>query len=104
MKNLEFKGKFFTFMSNLTPEKQTQIKETIGDSTNNNRVVTVSQVIRYLTRKNASTAQRRLGINIRIRYNTDQLKIRRDMNWSNRTDAFDINEFLGLVEVVSYCV
>lgn len=75
----------------------TEIKEAIGDSTNNNRVPTASQFGRFLlkSRKYKSFARQ---------YAVVYSALRNDMK-SNRTtsrsDAFDINEFTETLEIVN---
>lgn len=75
-----------------------KIKQMIGDSTNNNRNLTVNQVIRFFTRRNASVKQRLWGKVIKSIF--EDLKpylysARKDFN--NRSDALDVKEFLILV-------
>lgn len=71
------------------------IKTAIGDSTFNNRTVTVNQVIRFLATRR-SLALKNLGIQLETVYNLefigDTLDSQRIFN--SRTDAIDINEFL----------
>lgn len=78
------------------------VKRTIGDSTFNHRTPTVSQVIRFLSRRNATKQQRALAKQLRTVYNTPivkrYLKAGRESIFSNRTDAFDINELLLVVQ------
>lgn len=67
------------------------IKVNVGDSTNNKRVPTVRQVIRFL-QKGLFTTE--LGNDLEVVYTTLRQrnlfkKVRRN---NNRTDAFDINE------------
>lgn len=91
--------KYLTFITNLQTVVQTKgrnsIKTTIGDSTFNNRVLTINQVIRYLTRRNATTTQRQLGKQLRKTYSLlkEDLHFNRALGAPFRTDAFDINEF-----------
>jgi len=70
-----------------------RLKAAIGDSTNNHRTPTVSQVIRFLNRKNSSKNQRQLGKKLRNIYPMLRTTAKNFRN-SNRTDAIDINEFL----------
>lgn len=73
----------------------------IGDSTNNNRQPSVSQVIRYFTRSSASKRQREAGNALKAVYDTYRSEIRsaRHSRASSRTDAIDINEFIKFFEV-----
>jgi hypothetical protein len=71
------------------------IKRAIGDSVNNHRVPTVNQIVRFLTRRNASAKQRHVGKQLKNVYSVlrpKALEVARVEN--NRTDAMDINEFL----------
>lgn len=72
------------------------IKTKIGDSVNNNRTVTVSQFIRFL-----STFNKRkwvdLAVNLDLVYNTYRSDII-DFRLSNRTDAVDINELIYFLD------
>lgn len=71
------------------------IKEAIGDSINNNRTVTVSQVIRYLTSRR-NTDLKDLGLQLEVVYE----ELLEDLHEARigllRTDAFDINEFINV--------
>lgn len=72
------------------------LRITVGDSISNNRVPTVSQVIRYL-RGNVfdNSTGRQLSAVYRILLSRQLLrKVRRN---NNRTDAYDINEFFTVV-------
>ena len=75
------------------------IKDRVGDSLNNNRVPSVNQVIRFLTRENSSTRQYEIGRTLRQIYNATRRTLRQNRS-TLRTDAFDINEFTGNVETV----
>jgi len=73
------------------------IKLAIGDSVGNNRTVTVNQLIRFLSTRRTLTL-RVLGAQLQAVYAlsliTEGLE---DLRWTNeRTDAFDINEFLAV--------
>ena len=74
------------------------IKVRIGDSTNNHRVLTVNQLIRFLsTRRNPSYVN--LGKTLSRVYNSNRstiLQVRLD-NGLTRTDAIDINELTGFL-------
>lgn len=70
-----------------------QIKRSIGDSTNNNRGLSVNQVLRFLSRKNPS-----LGKQLEVTYN----RVRHFM-WVNRlstarTDAYEWNELSDVLD------
>jgi len=73
----------------------TNLKKKIGDSVRNNRVPTVRQVIRYLKRPGATRIQKVLGNNINFTYDIlkDDIAAFRTL-LNNRTDGFDINEFI----------
>ena len=81
----------------------TKLKEAIGDSTNNHRIPTVNQVIRFLNRKNSSKNQRQLGKKLRNIYPMLRETTKAFRN-SNRTDAIDINEFLFTYWVDVMCL
>ena len=75
------------------------IKSIIGDSTNNNRTLTVNQVIRFLNKN----GYRKLAAEINALYFRLNNEIRDFRNTtSSRTDAIDVNEFLTVVECVGY--
>lgn len=72
-----------------------EVKATIGDSINNNRVLTVGQLVRFLT--NAGRTNKVLGSNLNIIYDL----LRNDIvssRLNGRTDAIDINEFINFYE------
>lgn len=72
-----------------------EIKLKIGDSINNNRVITVNQLVRFLsTRRNAN--YKALGVALTTTYGLlkDNISIARAATY--RTDAFDINEFINM--------
>ena len=58
--------------------------------------MSVNQVIRFLTRKNASRNQRAVGLILKGNYETVRSKVRaeRPFRDSARTDAVDINEYI----------
>ena len=70
------------------------VKATIGDSINNNRTLTVGQVVRYLNSGNSGIkGAKALGTNIANVFNI----LRNDINanrMNNRTDAVDYFEFI----------
>ncbi len=85
---------FFDTLTNVVYSLDTvEVKLVLGDSINNNRTLTVSQVIRYLlsssSRKNVA-----LGRSLRTVFNElkEDIKFNR---FNNRTDAIDINEFIN---------
>lgn len=73
------------------------IKLAIGDSTNNNRVPTVNQVIRFLGRAGTPRAQKFLGKQLLSVYNTASVKSLILDSRGFRTDAIDINELIFAV-------
>lgn len=72
----------------------TAIKETIGDSVNNNRTVTVNQLIRFLTSRRKANL-RLLGLQLETVYASPLLKagISEIRFLTDRTDAIDFSEF-----------
>lgn len=74
--------------------KNSRIKFSVGDSTRNNRVPSVNQVIKFLTRKNSSNRQRVVGNQLKNVYPVLRSKLR-NIRLSERSDALDINEFLS---------
>lgn len=77
---------------------RTTVKSLIGDSTANNRTITVNQLVRYLevtgyytTASNVRKLQRNLS---------GRLNSYRTRN-NNRTDAFDVNELLTVLTNVA---
>ena len=89
--------KYLVFYSNLiklvNELDTTDVKLTIGDSINNNRTLTVGQVVRFLD-SSRSRKNLKLGTSLQSVY-----ELLRDDIKSNRinlrTDAIDINEFLN---------
>jgi len=74
------------------------IKESIGDSTRNNRVVTVNQLIRYLS-GSSSRSRRTLGRKLAVVYGSVRPNVRFAIN--NRTDAIDLTEFSNYITLCS---
>lgn len=70
------------------------VKSTIGDSTNNNRVPTVSQMIRFLNTIGSS----KLATNLSVSYDVLKEALYQRRSSTSRTDAFDINELLDEFE------
>lgn len=94
-------AKYKTFFNNLITVlnryDNDDIKTAIGDSTNNNRTVTVNQVIRFLgTRRNAGLKS--LGEDLSFAYDTLREDIAEARTTNNRSDAFDINEFINVYD------
>lgn len=71
------------------------IKIALGDSIDNNRTLTVSQVIRYLNTKRKFKS---LGLNLGTAFNLLRSDILAERD-NFRTDAVDINEFLLYFEM-----
>lgn len=70
------------------------VKSFIGDSTNNNRTLTVNQVVRFLNATGRYTLAATLtAVSKRL---TDDINASRYYSDINRTDAVDINEFLNV--------
>ena len=73
----------------------THVKAQVGDSTNNNRVPSVRQVIRFLRSKEDILAARDLRVTYRYLLSKGLFaKLRKNCN---RTDAYDMNEFHKVV-------
>lgn len=83
----------------LTAVGRNDLKASIGDSTNNNRTATVSQVIRFLTRTGATRKQRILGKNLNIAYGIIRTNVVANRFLNFRSDAIDINEFISTYEI-----
>lgn len=83
-------AKFRSDMRNTANSKS--VKEVIGDSTDNNRTVTVNQVIRYLTQ----TGQRTVATRLVTAYNIlrPTIQEQRLADGIVRTDAIDLDEFV----------
>lgn len=99
------KTKVAVFLNNLRDIIKTldttEVKDTIGDSINNNRTLTVNQVIRYLvTRRNPKL--KALGTQLSAVYYTIG-KSALEMRYNNRTDALDINELILALSITSIC-
>lgn len=92
-KYIQFFNQLNTVVNSLDP---VEVKLTLGDSINNNRTLTVGQVVRFLT----STRNRRLT-KIGTSLNNVFSIVRGDIKGSRnnyRTDAIDINEFLNFYQ------
>lgn len=75
------------------------IKLAIGDSTSNNRTVTVKQLIRFLdTRRKRDF--KKLGWNLSVVYTSVRSEVFLNRS-SLRTDAVDIHEFVNFLETYS---
>lgn len=72
--------------------RTTKIKAVLGDSTTNNRTLTVNQVIRYLRLTKRKTLANRLETVSEIL--KPVVLARREIRSSLRTDAVDINELV----------
>lgn len=73
---------------------QSRVKRSIGDSTQNNRTISVNQLVRFLTRRGNR------GDQILARRISTLLESVRDLvslNRINRTDAVDVSEFLEVL-------
>lgn len=72
------------------------VKVSVGDSINNNRSLTVSQVVRFLTEVSANQERNILGVNLAAAYKRLRpLILQGRAVTRNRTDAIDINEFIN---------
>lgn len=95
-------SKLNTFVNRLVDilgeEDRNTVKSLIGDSTLNNRTVTVGQLIRYLE----TTGRFTTANNVRKVYTTLSARLTsyRTRN-NNRTDAFDVNELLTVLTSVA---
>lgn len=72
------------------------IKRSIKDSVNNNRVITVNQLIRFLKKKDSNLA---LKVSVAYGFVKHDIKFDR-VFYTRRTDAVDINEFLRMCTVM----
>lgn len=75
-----------------------EIKQAIGDSINNNRALTVNQVVRYLTsRRNKD--KKLLGEQLQVVYDATRFRVilNRRTNGLRRNDAIDVGEFVRAV-------
>jgi len=70
-----------------------EVKLTIGDSINNNRTLTVNQLVRFLT-DSKNRKFKKLGNSLLAVKELIAADIINSRN-NNRTDALDINEFLN---------
>lgn len=80
--------------ANVRGEESRNIKFVLGDSINNNRTLTVSQVVRYLTSINCV----RLANTVELV--TEILQDEIEKARTNRTDAIDINELVNTYRTV----
>lgn len=72
------------------------VKATIGDSINNNRVLTVGQLVRFLN-TNPVSGGKTLGASLENVYGVLRNEIITN-RLNSRTDAVDINEFINFYE------
>lgn len=72
-----------------------EVKEIIGDSTNNNRTLTVRQIIRFFEVNNNFRIANALEL-IYSKVKAELHEYRNDFNY--RTDGFDVNELLFVIE------
>lgn len=70
------------------------VKKILGDSTKNNRTLTVAQTVRFLNKTGAHNLAKRLNVVSSI-LKPQILKRRK-----NRTDAIDINELVSVYRTV----
>lgn len=76
--------------------KRNDVKSLLGDSTVNNRTLTVNQVIRFLTQNSRNPEFNTLGANLQTAYDRLRPLILEGRSVTrNRTDAIDINEFIS---------
>lgn len=92
-KYIEFFTQLNTVINSLDP---VEVKTIIGDSINNNRTLTVGQVVRFLT-STGSTTFTNLGISLENIFNITKVDIKNNRK-NLRTDAIDINEFLNFYQ------
>lgn len=89
--------KYKTFIQKLenviSLSERDEVKEVIGDSTNNNRTLSVTQVIRYLDQIGEFRLSEQLDNAYTVLY--DQLWEDRAARGVTRNDVFDINEFFA---------
>lgn len=75
------------------------VKPVVGDSIKNNRVISVSQLLRYLL-NSSSSSDRKLGKSLNSLYSLVRPslgRIRREVFENQRSDSFDYNEFIRIV-------
>lgn len=89
----KYKIFFNNLITVLNRYDNTDIKSAIGDSINNHRTVTVSQVIRFLNSRRNVTLKA-LGADLVVAYEALRDDLVETRSTTNRTDAFDINEFI----------
>lgn len=97
-KTVLFKNSVKEVLDNFTTN---EIKELIGDSVNNHRVLTVNQVSRFLRTKKRT---RVLAKQLNAVYSKVRVSVlaTRFLNGSRRTDAIDINEFFMTFEELTF--
>lgn len=91
-----------TFLNDLNDElsfvSSNELKEVIGDSTGNNRTPSVRQVVRYLN----EIGEDELALQLEVVYNSVKATLQNNRDTFNfRTDAFDINELIFVVENIN---
>lgn len=94
--------KFMNYILNVIEDVGAEnIKSAIGDSTSNNRTLTVNQVLRFLKLSRTGTNRRRAASklsSLRTRLSSSLRTNRRIIAGGNRrTDAYDISELLEVV-------
>lgn len=94
------KARYSTFITDLQGVVETYgtnaIKTSIGDSVNNNRTVTVNQLIRFLSTRRKPKL-RLLGQQLETLYSNPLIRAGvSDVRFlTDRTDAIDLNEFVA---------
>ncbi len=92
------KSKYYVFFESLKDIlgglDSTKVKKFIGDSTKNNKTLTVMQLVRYLTNSKKRNLNK-LGLDLDTIYSDLKSTLYKYRN-INRTDALDINEFLRI--------
>jgi hypothetical protein len=77
----------------------THVKEMLGNSVSNNRTVSVNQLVNFLL-SSPHRSERRLGKSLQSIYSLIRPtlgRIRREVYENNRTDAYDLSEFIHVV-------
>ena len=85
-----------TLLATVNSFDSRRIKLKIGDSTNNRRTLTISQVVRFLR----ATRRTALATQLETVYELLLPILRRQREVNNfRTDAFDFNEFINTYKI-----
>ena len=90
-----FMGEVSTFIGKFDTNT---IKECIGDSINNNRTCTVSQIVRFLkVKRKVAMANQLIEVCSCVKEELAELRV---IRLCNRSDSFDINELITCCNTV----